>query len=150
MEFSINRLKFLIDTVPQKLLAIPEQDFSYKSAPEKWSKKEIIGHLIDSAANNHQRFVRVQFEDVPFIKYDQNNWNAASRYQAMESRHVINFWAQYNQHLIEVIKRIPENALLRECNNGGETNVTLAWLIEDYVAHMEHHLKQIQPDILDL
>lgn len=150
MEFSINRLRFLTNIVPQKLLAIPDEDFSHKPAPEKWSKKEIIGHLIDSAANNHQRFVRIQFENVPYIKYDQNNWNIASHYQNMDSSHVINFWAQYNQHLIEVIKRIPEDAMYRECNTGGESNVTLSWLIEDYVAHMEHHLRQIQLDILDL
>lgn len=146
IDMPVHRLQHLINTIPAKLLAIPEADFSHKPVPEKWSKKEIIGHLIDSAANNHQRFVRVQFEDVPYIKYDQNNWNTASRYQNMDSRHVINFWAQHNQHLVEVIKRIPEAALQRECNTGGDSNVTLGWLIEDYVAHMEHHLRQIMVD----
>lgn len=148
MEFIINRLQHLIDTVSERLLAIPEDDFSNKPAPEKWSKKEIIGHLIDSAANNHQRFVRVQFEDVPYIKYDQNNWNAASRYIDMDSKHVISFWAAYNRHLIELIKRIPEVAMQRECNTGGENNVMLGWLIEDYVKHMEHHLTQIDSALL--
>ncbi|PZR22992.1 MAG: DinB family protein [Flavobacterium psychrophilum] len=138
----LNRLQYFINIIPDKLRAIPDADFSYKPSPEKWSKKEIIGHLIDSATNNHHRFVRAQFEDVPFIKYDQNQWNACSHYQDMDKEHIISFWANYNQHLIEVVKRIPEADMLCECNNGGEKNVTLQWLIADYVSHMEHHLRQ--------
>ncbi len=140
---STDRLQYLIDTVPAKLSAFDEEGFSRKPAPGKWSKKEIIGHLIDSATNNHHRFIRAQFEDAPKITYQQNDWNAASRYNDMESRHVISFWHMYNQHLIEVVKRIPEADMQRGCNNGGESNVTLSWLIEDYVKHMEHHLGQI-------
>lgn len=136
------RLNYLLDHIPAKLLAIDAADFSRKPAPGKWSQKEIIGHLIDSAANNHQRFVRAQFEDIPYIKYDQDNWNAASRYNDMDGTHVIQFWEQYNRHLIEVVKRIPEQDMQRLCNNGGEIPVTLAWLLEDYVKHMEHHLRQ--------
>jgi hypothetical protein len=145
----LQRLQYLINTVPDKLRAITDADFNHKPAPGKWSKKEIIGHLVDSAANNHHRFIRAQFEDVPKITYDQNNWNTASCYQDMDSNHVIDFWASYNQHIIEVVKRIPETDMQRECNNGGENNVTLQWLIADYVSHMEHHLKQIDPSILD-
>ncbi|RDI13230.1 DinB family protein [Flavobacterium sp. AG291] len=143
----LNRLQYLINTIPDKLRTIPDADFSNKPAPEKWSKKEIIGHLIDSATNNHHRFVRAQFEDVPKITYAQNNWNNASCYQDMDKEHVISFWANYNQHLIEVVKRIPEADMLRECNNGGENNITLQWLIADYVVHMEHHLRQAGIDL---
>lgn len=139
----LQRLQYLLDTIPGMLHAIPEEEFSHKPTPEKWSKKEIIGHLIDSATNNHQRFIRVQFEDIPFIRYDQNQWNATSHYNEMASRHVIHFWEHYNRHLIEVIKHIPNVNMLRECNTGGSSNVTLQWLIGDYVVHMEHHLKQI-------
>jgi hypothetical protein len=137
------RLQHLINTVPAKLFAIPEEEFSRKPAPNKWSKREIVGHLIDSATNNHHRFIRAQFEDVPTIVYQQDNWNAASRYNDMDTRHLISFWQMYNQHLIEVVRRIPEADMQRQCNNGGEDDVTLAWLIEDYVRHMEHHLGQI-------
>ena len=64
---SIKRLQYLCEEIPVLLSIIPEQDFTHKSAPEKWSKKEILGHLIDSATNNHQRFIRAQFENVPSI-----------------------------------------------------------------------------------
>lgn len=72
IETSIARLQILCDTIPDLLLNIDEIIFSEKPSNNKWSKKEIIGHLIDSAANNHQRFVRAQFEDLPSIAYDQN------------------------------------------------------------------------------
>ncbi|AWH85916.1 DinB family protein [Flavobacterium album] len=143
----LNRLQHLITTLPEKLLAIPEVEFSHKPTSDKWSKKEIIGHLIDSATNNQHRFVRAQFEDAPKITYQQDNWVASSRYNEMEGKHVIAFWQMYNRHLIEVVKRIPEADMQRECNNGGENNVTLAWLIEDYIKHMEHHLKQMGIEI---
>ena len=139
----IEKLHNLVDTIPSKLLSITNESFKLKPAPNKWSKQEIVGHLIDSAANNHQRFIRTQYENVPVIFYDQDKWNALNHYQLLDSIHVIHLWKIYNQHLLEVIKYIPETNLTRECNTGDEKNVTLQWLIEDYIEHMEYHLKQI-------
>ncbi|MBK9046740.1 MAG: hypothetical protein IPL74_08565 [Bacteroidetes bacterium] len=72
-------MEFFIENVPNVLIQI--EDEMAKKSLQKWSKKEILGHLIDSATNNHQRFVRGQFETVPEISYDQNNWNTFSYYQ---------------------------------------------------------------------
>jgi hypothetical protein len=140
---AIDRLHYLLDIIPPLLRQIPVETFGHKPAAEKWSKKEILGHLIDSATNNHQRFVRGQFENEPFITYDQNNWNTHSRYADMDGEHVISFWVAYNKHLLEVIKRIPAAAFERKCITNEAAPVTLAWLIDDYVKHMEHHLKQL-------
>ena len=139
----INRLQYLCDTIPDLLIAIPEKDFSFKPSETKWSKKQILGHLIDSAANNHQRFVRIQFEDVPSITYNQDNWNNHSYHNQVDSKYLIKFWELYNLHLAELIKLIPEKNFVRECNVGKEQNVTLQWLVEDYVRHLEHHLRQL-------
>lgn len=140
---SIHRLDYLCNTIPALLKAIKEKDLSYKPSPEKWSKKEILGHLIDSATNNHQRFVRVQFENTPSISYDQNNWNRHSHYNELSGEHLIAFWAIYNRHLLELIMRIPAENLQKESYTGGDKKVTLQWLIDDYVRHLEHHLRQI-------
>jgi hypothetical protein len=139
---AIERLSYLCSTIPALLKAIPKEEFCDKLSRDKWSKKEMIGHLIDSATNNHQRFIRVQFEEVPFIVYDQNEWNESSHYQDMDADHIIDFWKNYNLHLLELIKRIPADKLLRECRTNEANNVTLQWLIDDYVVHMEHHLRQ--------
>lgn len=140
---SVNRLKVLLENIPTLLLEISEDLFSMKINSTKWSKKEILGHLIDSAANNHQRFIRVQYENIPTIKYDQNKWNDLNHYQQLESKHIIQLWTIYNQHLLEILKRMPEENMCLELNVGNEINVTLQFLMDDYLLHLEHHLKQI-------
>lgn len=139
---SIERLRFLCETIPDLLEQIDEEAFSQKEQINKWSKKEILGHLIDSATNNHQRFVRAQFETNPEIVYDQTNWNTFSFYQQMDSRNLIKFWLTYNQHLIRLIENMPKESLSRTCLIAGNF-LSLQFLIDDYVVHLEHHLKQI-------
>lgn len=140
---SVKRLKVLLENIPTLLLEISEDLFSMKINSTKWSKKEILGHLIDSAANNHQRFIRVQYENIPTIIYDQNKWNELNHYQQLESKRIIQLWTIYNQHLLEILKRIPEENMCLELNVGNEINVTLQFLMDDYLLHLEHHLKQI-------
>lgn len=139
---AIDRLEYLYNTIPDMLTSIDNDSFSEKARPDKWSKKEIIGHLIDSATNNHQRFVRGQFEDNPEISYDQNNWNNYNFYQQIDGQQIIKFWAVYNRQLLELMKRIPDENLQLECFVGG-TLLTLEFLINDYVDHLEHHLRQV-------
>jgi hypothetical protein len=140
---TLQRLQFLCDTMPVLLRKISEPEFSHKPSPEKWSKKEILGHLIDSAANNHQRFLRVQFEDTPHIVYDQVNWNRYSDHQSAKTDHLISFWEMYNRHLLAIIQAIPPPNLQRTCRTNEPQPVALEWLIEDYVRHLEHHLRQL-------
>lgn len=140
---SLERLAYLCRVVPPWLSEMPATEFDYKPSPVKWSKKEIIGHLIDSATNNHHRIVRAQFEEAPLISYDQNQWNRCGYYDHMDGRDVIGFWAIYNSHLVHLIRRIPPYLLGRQCNTGGSEPVTLEELIVDYVRHMEHHLSQV-------
>jgi hypothetical protein len=109
----------------------------------KWSKKEILGHLIDSATINHHRFIRGQFENVPIISYDQNKWNEYSYYQQIKVDQLIRFWTSYNLQLLELFKLIPSTNLKNECNTGGQNNVTIEWVFNDYVSHLEYHLGQI-------
>jgi len=142
MEKAIKRLSYLCDTIPPLLTAIDQESFSAKPWPGKWSKKEIIGHLIDSATNNHQRFVRTQFENKPAIVYNQNKWNEFNFYQQISGQQIISFWTIYNQQLIKLISNIPKANLQLECRIG-EKLLTLDFLITDYVDHLEHHLRQV-------
>lgn len=149
VQAAIKRLEYLLKVLPAKLEAIHEGDFAAKSSAAVWSKKEILGHLIDSAANNHQRFIRTQYENVPFVSYDPDKWNALNFYHEADSKLVIDLWCNYNQHLLEVSRRIPAERLLNKCLTGEGEPVTLAFIIVDYVEHLEHHLKQIlEPDAL--
>ena len=142
IEKAINRLNYIIGKVPGILAQISEEKMAEKPSPDKWSKKEIVGHLIDSATNNHQRFVRGQFEMIPEISYNQNKWNQYNFYQQISVKQIIAFWNIYNRQLIEIIKRIPP-ANLKKQIKVGESLLTIEFLITDYVEHLEHHLKQV-------
>ncbi|MFT3904011.1 MAG: hypothetical protein QM727_12615 [Niabella sp.] len=132
----------MCETIPELLINIDENNFNEKLMVEKWSKKEIIGYLIDSATNNHQRFVRCQFEDKPQIIYDQNNWNNYNFYHQIDSIQIIDFWTIYNKQLLELRRRIPNENLQRECF-AEEKSLSLEFLIHDYVEYLDHHLKQV-------
>jgi hypothetical protein len=140
---SLQRLEYLSITLAPLLRQLDETQYSFKVSELKWSKKEILGHLIDSAANNHQRFIRTQFEEEPFIKYDQNNWNHFNFYQHASGESLISLWQSYNLHLAHLIKHIPEKNLALLCRVSEDKSLSLEFLINDYVVHQEHHLKQI-------
>jgi hypothetical protein len=142
IEIAVNRLNFILEKVSKILAEMDDTKFSQKPSPNKWSKKEIIGHLIDSATHNHQRFVRGQFENIPEIRYNQNKWNEYNFYQQIDKEQIILFWTIYNKQLVEIIKRIPTENLENQIKVG-ENLLTIEFLINDYVEHLEHHLKQI-------
>ena len=143
IETSINRLKFLCETIPKLLTEIDAKEFSNRTKHDKWSKKEIIGHLIDSATNNHHRFVRAQFEINPTITYNQNNWNTYNHYDKIENAQLISFWSIYNKQITELILNIPREKLKNTIDVGSEVNLTIEFLFIDYVNHLEHHLRQV-------
>jgi hypothetical protein len=140
---SIERLQFLCEKIPKLLLDIDEITFNQKTQPGKWSKKEIIGHLIDSATNNHHRFIRGQFEENPTIMYDQNKWNESGYYQTIDTLQIISFWTAYNWQILHLIKRIPNDKLANKIVVSDEGSVTIEDLFHSYVEHLEHHLRQV-------
>ena len=126
------------------LRAIPEADAAFKPAPEKWSRKEILGHLIDSAVNNHQRFVRAQLaEQLEFPEYDGDGWVAVQGYRERPWRALVELWAAVNLHVAHVIAGIPAQRLGTPCHIGEALPVTLEFVARDYVKHLRHHLQQV-------
>lgn len=124
---------------------LEEDDWNTKPAPEKWSKKEHLGHLADSAYCNHRRFVISQYEQNDHIVYHQDEWVDFGHYQEMDIQEVIQLWKTLNIQLAWVIQNIPEDKLNNTCNVGkeGDDIQTLSFLIEDYIRHMNHHLNRI-------
>lgn len=143
IEFATHRFAYLLDVIPAKVRAIQDTELYHQPAPGKWSKLEVLGHLVDSAANNWQRFVRIQFEDNLHLVYDQDKWNEYSYYSKMDKEHIINLWEVINRHLLMVIQNIPTDKLERTSTANSHEPLTMRFLIIDYIAHMEHHLEQI-------
>lgn len=131
---------------------MPEAEFSAKPLPHKWSKKEILGHLIDSGHNNLRRFICGQYTpEPPKITYEQDFWVAANAYQQAAQADVVLLWRLINERICAVLAGTPEAAYTNLCDTGSNTPElhTLAWLAEDYVRHMRHHLRQIVPQLID-
>jgi hypothetical protein len=115
----------------------PDGDFS-------WSPKEELGHLIDSAANNHIRFVRALIEpEFRGPSYAQNDWVTVHRYLEMPWPAIVEFWYGYNKFIVSLLARVPENKLQTLCFVGSDSGVSLDFLVSDYVLHMRHHLDHI-------
>lgn len=137
--------------------AISEAESTQPRAPGKWSPKEVIGHLIDSAANNHQRFVRAGLQpDLIFPGYEQEEWVRSQRYRDAPWPELIELWRLYNLHLARVMEALPDELRLRPTDRHNFHRIgfrkipegepaTLDHLLHDYVAHLRHHLGQIAP-----
>ena len=143
----INRLKNNIHTVPVNYLKFSGEELTRKLSPSKWSKKELLGHLIDSAANNHARFVKAQFLDEPFHMegYAQNEWVDVQKYNDKETNSLVELWKVYNEHILYIMENTPDEQLKIKCvaEDAFENADTLFLLMKDYVDHMDHHLNQI-------
>ena len=142
-----NELRTEIDSTLVRLRKLTESDVTRDRGAGKWIKKEILGHLIDSASNNHQRFVRAQFED-PFVGpgYDGDAWVALHRYRQRSWTELLDIWAAMNRQVAQAVESVPENRLKTRCIIGTNEPGTLEWWMRDYLVHMKHHLAQILKD----
>ena len=137
-------IRTVVENVKTKLLAIDQEEATVKPAFDKWSKKEILGHLIDSAANNHQRFVRAVYNEADnFPTYKQNEWVRIQKYNDSSWKSLIELWAAYNNHLSDLLERIPDSSKSSPCNLGKPEPASLEWVVKDYLRHMNHHLNKI-------
>lgn len=144
MTQTADRLARILAATPLRLADVSDADASQPPAPGHWSKKEILGHLIDSASNNHQRFVRAQLAPAyEGPSYGQERWVSVQSYVAESWPDLVNLWLLYNRHLLHIVRNVPEAALTVPCAIGGGAPVPLAEVISGYVDHLEHHLSQI-------
>jgi hypothetical protein len=135
----------LVDATEPRLLDISEADSGTALRPGGWSRKQVMGHLIDSASNNHQRFVRAALQgSLEFPGYDQEGCIQVQAVQAMPWQGLVTLWAGYNRYLAHVMANLPEDALQAPCRIGTGERVTLQFLCEDYLVHLVHHLQQVR------
>lgn len=140
----------------RRLRPVTDENAARRPSPDAWSAKEIIGHLIDSASNNHQRFVRAAWmEDLVFVGYEQDAWVSLQKYREAPWTELLDLWTSYNIHLGRVMRAVPDTVRLREHTRHNldelawqavprEQPATLDYFMRDYVGHLHHHLRQIE------
>ena len=124
-----------------KLKSLTEDGSSIKPSPNKWSKKEVIGHLVDSAQNNIRRFIVAQYDNNPLIVYRQDNWVSINNYQSYELEDLVQLWYLLNKQICSILSNTSQDILQRTCQT--ESLHTIEWLAKDYIKHMKHHLHSV-------
>ena len=136
-------LSSLVASCTEQFAALTETDWTAKTNPSKWSKKEVLGHLVDSALNNHRRFIVTQYAERQNIVYFQDQWVFFQGYQQADTEELIALWRLLNLQIVRVLEIMPQSVWTNVCDTGknGEDLHTLEWLATDYVAHLKHHLE---------
>ena len=152
----IRDLQTSVDAASEWLATLTEPTVRWRPKPTAWSSIEIIGHLIDSAANNHQRFVRAASQDdLIFAGYAQDEWVSSQQYASAPWDEVVTLWRSYNRHIARVMAAIPADVRYRKHDRhnlhqlgwqpyAADKPATLDDLMYDYVMHLEHHLSQVR------
>jgi hypothetical protein len=140
-----SKLEELLGQGKNYIINSSETILNNKSSITKWSKKEILGHLIDSGINNLQRFTQIQFENKPFLiqRYNQNELVKANNYQGADTIHLLKLWLSLNDRILNVMAMQTEESLSYEIIFEDGNKSDLKFLMKDYIDHLEHHLNQI-------
>jgi hypothetical protein len=145
MKHIASELRALVTEYTERVSEITESEWSAKPNPAKWSKKEVLGHLIDSALNNQRRFVVTQYAQNQNIVYYQDEWVASQDYQSADTGDLIQLWRLFNLQIARILETMPESVWHNQCDTGknGMELHSLEWLVADYIPHMRHHFGQI-------
>jgi DinB superfamily len=133
-----------VASAASELLLMADSAFFVKKLADKWSNAEIVGHLVDSAQNNLQRFIRGQYEaTAPKILYSQNDWVDLGHYRQYNKADLVQLWVTINKHVSHVLTTMSAENYSRKCMTGSGEEQPLQYFAEDYLRHMNHHLEQI-------
>ncbi|MFS0594328.1 DinB family protein [Cytobacillus horneckiae] len=142
MQKVVEGINHWIKRLPEEYNSKSEKEISNRPLPNKWSKKEILGHLCDSAINNIERFIKIQYEEPVYViqSYNQDQWVMVQNYQGRTLDEIVNLFQTLNKQIVNIVKNIPNEKLSNLCDIGNNQHKTLEWLIQDYLEHMEHHI----------
>jgi hypothetical protein len=146
LQNSVEELKHITGQLPV-LLKNKKMEPKEKLKPGEWTSRELLGHLIDSASNNHLRFVNaVVMGEVHLPSYEQEKWVMSQGWDSEPWERLVSLWENYNLHLLHLLGQLPEDKLNVLCYIGSNPPMTLQDLVADYLDHMRHHLKDLAPE----
>ena len=145
MSFNTREFEDILAEAPSTIARMDNGDLSYKPEENKWSKKEIMGHLVDSSLYNLRRFTEVMFESKPYkiTTYNQDELVRVNRYQNMDIEDILDLLKTTNNRIIEIIRHMTDAELALFVHLPDNSYQSVEWLIQDYVDHMKHHINQI-------
>jgi hypothetical protein len=123
-----------------------DQEILETKNPNKWSKKEILGHLVDSAIHNLVRFTEINYLEKPYHyrPYNQNDLVSLNQYKTMDIKELVQLWFSLNKQIIRIFKSVDDKALDYQIIINDQSVIDLKFLMTDYIEHLEHHINQIK------
>jgi hypothetical protein len=143
MKKTIERLEEIILDYGARMAALQDSEISIRHSPAKWTRKEILGHLIDSAQNNLRRFIVAQYEQVPAITYQQDFWVRIADYAHTPAKDLLSLWKLLNEQICRILKNTSDEDATKLCMTDDPEPHSIATLAQDYIKHLLHHLHQI-------
>lgn len=138
----------------QKYKSLPEEITKIRLSDDRWSLREIVGHLIDSASNNHQRFIRMQLErECSFPDYNKDEWLQTSFYNGIDFKELLRMLKSYNQliaHLIAQVSEMTFDHIWNKPWDQKEPEITLKDLIEHYIHHFQLHIDHFEERLAEI
>jgi hypothetical protein len=144
----VAQLEELLQSVPEKLNELSHEEIVKPRSVRKWSRLQILGHFCDSAINNLTRFIQAQYlpEPLTLIQYNQDVWVSSQHYCDTSKDEVLTLWVSLNRSIVRVLSNLPNELYSKTYTLTSGDIVTLEWLVDDYLEHMNHHLHQLFPD----
>ena len=137
-------LRDVVRTTARQLARMSDAEAERPWKPGKWTRKQLVSHLIDSASNNHQRFTRAALAGpLTFPGYDQEGLTRLQQPNAIRWSTLTMLWESYNEFLAHVIERLPAESAATPCTLAGDTSGTLGFIARDYLEHLKHHVNQM-------
>ena len=145
MNSTVSRINQLITIIETYFTKTHRQQLAAKPKPVQWSKKEILGHLIDSARYNLRRITEIHIKPKPYqiIDYEQDELVVVNDYQRAETKDLVMLWVGLNRQIIHIIRELNEKTVQVQAKLPNQKTTSLLFLINDYLEHLEHHIKQI-------
>jgi uncharacterized damage-inducible protein DinB len=152
MKDTVRELNSIVEEYASRIRQISNDEFTAKPRIEKWSKQEVMGHLVDSAHNNLRRFIVGQYDETSNVVYDQDFWVRANAFQNANKDEIVELWRLLNRRICAVLSEMPEANYKRQVNTGSDSLQlqSLEWLASDYLKHMKHHLNQVFSRAFDI
>lgn len=148
MKLVATELREIVLELEPRLRELNDADIRERTHPEKWSRKEILGHLIDSAGNNQQKIVRMQQQPhLDFCGYQQDEWVRLQNYREAPWETMVDQWVAANRLLAHLIEEVQPACLAHTIRIEDAGPFELQFIIPDYVEHLKHHLLQIFPEL---
>ena len=120
--------------------ALPPEMGDHRYAPEKWSVKEVVGHVADAERIFAYRALRIaRADETPLPGFEENPYVANASFGDRTLESLVDEWADVRRATLSLLRGLPAEAWTRRGTASG-FGVSVRGLAGIVAGHLEHHL----------